>query len=63
MWFSFKITSAICESIADEKIVKLLDQIADGYKIMLAILFSVSMMFIISITIVIKVTNSVIMYR
>lgn len=63
LWLSFKMTSAISEVIADKKIVKLIDQLADSYKILLAILFSVSIMFIIGITIVIKVTNSGLMYR
>lgn len=63
LWLSFNITSSICEIIADEKIVKLLSNIADSYKILLAILISVSIMFIIGITIVIKITNSSLMYR
>lgn len=63
MWFSFKLTAAVCEMVADEKIVKLLEQIADSYKILLAMLFSVSIMFIIGITLVIKITNSSLMYR
>ena len=63
LWISFKMTSAISEVIADEKIVNLIDQLADSYKILLAILFSVSIMFIIGITIVIKITNSGLMYR
>ena len=63
LMFSFKLTSAVCEIIADEKIVKLIDDISDTYKILLAILMSVSIMFIIGITIVIKITNSSIMYR
>lgn len=63
MWLSFKITAAVCEVVADVKIVKLLEQIADSYKILLAMLFSVSVMFIIGITLVIKITNSSLMYR
>ncbi len=63
LWISFKMTSAVCELVADQKIVKLIENIADGYKILLGILLSVSVMFIIGITIVIKITNSVIMYR
>ncbi len=62
-WISFKITSAVCEVVADEKIIKLIDQIADSYKILLAILISVSVMFIIGITIVLKITNTSLMYR
>ena len=61
--FSFKITSSICSLVADQKIIKLMDNIADSYKIILAILSSISIMFIIGITIVIKITNSSIMYR
>ena len=56
-------TSALCEVVADEKIIKLIDQIADSYKILLAILISVSVMFIVGITIVLKITNSSLMYR
>lgn len=63
LWFSFELTSALCETVADTRIVKLISQIADGYKILLAILFSVSVMFIIGITIVIKITNSTVMYK
>lgn len=63
LWISFKLTAAVCEVVADVKIVKLIDQIADGYKILLGILIAVSVMFIIGITIVIKMTNSVLMYR
>ena len=63
LMISFKITSALCEVVADAKIVKLIDNVADSYKILLAILISVSIMFIVGITIVIKITNSSIMYR
>lgn len=63
LWISFYILSGVCEVVADEKIVKLIGQIADGYKVMLAILFSVSAMFLIGITLVLKITNSSLMYR
>lgn len=49
--------------VADTKIVKLISEIADTYKILLAILFAVSVMFIIGITLVLKISNSSIMYR
>lgn len=61
LWIAFCLTSAICEVIADEKIVKITTQISDSYKILLAILFSVSVMFLISITLVLKITNNVVM--
>lgn len=63
LWISFKMTSAVCEIVADQKIVKLIENIADSYKIILGILISVSIMFIVGITIVIKLTNSALMYR
>lgn len=63
MWLSFKLAAAVCEVVADIKIVKLLDQMADSYKILLAMLFSVAIMFIVGITLVLKITNSSLMYR
>ncbi len=63
LWISFYIVSGVCEVVADEKIVKLIGQIADSYKILLALLFTVSIMFIIGITLVLKITNSSLMYR
>lgn len=63
LWFYFKITSAICEIIADKKITNLIEQISDGYKILLGVLSSVCVMFIVGITLVLKITNSSLMYR
>ena len=63
LWISFYVLSGVCEIVAEEKIVKLIAQIADSYKILLAILFSVSLMFMIGITLVLKITNSSLMYR
>lgn len=63
LWFSFKLTSAVCEVIADKKIISLIEEIGDSYKILFAILISVSIMFVIGITLVLKVTNTALMYR
>ena len=63
LWTYFKITTAICEIIADNKITKLIEQISDGYKILLGVLIAVLIMFIIGITLVLKMTNSSLMYR
>lgn len=60
---TYYIGSAICEPIADEKIVKLLSQIGDTFKILLAILCSLSVLLIIGTTLVMKISNSSIMYR
>jgi len=59
----YYIGAAICQPIADEKIIKLLDQMGDTFKTLLAILCSVSVMFIIGVTLVIKISNSGLMYR
>lgn len=60
---TYYIGSAICEPIADEKIVKLLSQMGDTFKVLLAILCSLSVMLIIGTTLVMKISNSSIMYR
>lgn len=61
--FTYYIASCICQPIADEKIVGLLDSIGDTFKILLAIIFCVSLMLIIGLTIVMKVSNSTLLYR
>lgn len=55
--------AAICQPIADGKIIQLLDQMGDTFKTLLAILCSVSVMFVIGVTLVIKISNSGLMYR
>lgn len=60
---TYKILAGISEPIADKKIVNLLEQIGDIFKILLAILCSISVMIIIGTTLVIKMTNSGMMYR
>lgn len=60
---SYYLTSAIVQPIADKKIGSLLEQIGDTFKILLAILFSISTMLIIGTTLVIKISNSGLMYR
>ena len=60
---AYKLMSVICEPIADKNIVDLLDQIGDVYKIFLAILCSVSVMLIIGTALVVKISNTGMMYR
>ncbi len=55
--------AAVCQPIADSKIIKLLDQMGDTFKTLLAILCSISVMFVIGVTLVIKISNSGLMYR
>ena len=60
---AYKLVSAVSEPIADSKIVKLLDQMGDIFKILLAILSAISVMVIVGTTLVIKISNSGMMYR
>ena len=60
---AYKVLSAICEPIADKNITSLLDQIGDVYKIFLAILCSISVMLIVGTALVVKISNSGMMYR
>lgn len=55
--------AALCQPIADDKIIKLLDQMGDTFKTLLAILCSISVMFVIGVTLVVKISNSGLMYR
>ena len=55
--------SAVCQPIADEKIIKLLEQMGDTFKVLLGVMCSISVMFIIGTTLVIKISNSGMMYR
>lgn len=59
----YSIASAIIEPLADSKIVKLLNEMSGIFKLLLAILCSVSVLLIIGTTLVIKISNSGMMYR
>ena len=55
--------AALCQPIADSKIISLLEQMGDTFKTLLAIMCSISVMFIIGTTLVINISNSGMMYR
>ncbi len=59
----YYLAGAICQPIADEKIVKLLEEMGNTFKMLFAILCSVSVMLVVGTTLVINVTNSGLMYR
>ncbi len=59
----YQLTAALCEPIADSRIVSLIEQMADTFKILLAIVCSISVMLIIGITLVINISNTGLMYR
>ncbi len=59
----YYLAGAICQPIADEKIVKLLEEMGNTFKMLFAILCSISVMLVVGTTLVINVTNSGLMYR
>lgn len=59
----YHLAAALCQPIADTKIVKLLEQMGGTFKVLLGITFAVSVMLMIGITLVIKISNSGLMYR
>ena len=59
----YKLLAGITQPIADKKITGLLEQIGDVFKIFLAILTAMSFMLIIGVTLVLKISNSGMMYR
>lgn len=63
LMFSYKLIAGISEVIADSKIVKLLDEISDIFKILLAILVSISVMVIIGTTLLVKMSNTGMMFK
>ena len=60
---SYKLLASISEVVADSKIVSLLDQVADIFKILLGILVAVSFMVMIGATLLVKMSNSGMMFR
>ncbi len=60
---AFNLTAALSEPIADKKIVSVLTQIGDTFKVLLGMVCTISVMLMIGLTLVIKITNSGMMYR
>jgi stage III sporulation protein AE len=59
----YNLASAIIEPVSDEKIVKLLEEMGGTFKLLLGILCALSVMLIIGITLVVKISNSGMMYK
>ncbi len=55
--------AALCEPIADKKIVQLIEQMGGTFKVFLAIMFTITAMLIVGIAIVMKISNSGLMYQ
>lgn len=59
---TYYLGAALCEPIADEKVVGILEQMGGTFKIFLAVMFALTALLIIGIAIVMKISNSGIMY-
>lgn len=59
----YNLAAAIIEPVSDEKIVKLLEEMGGTFKLLFAILCTLSVMLIIGVTLVIKISNSGMMYK
>ena len=59
----FNLSSAICDTIADERISKSMSTVAESIKHIFGILIMVLFLFIIAITLMIKMSNFSLMYR
>lgn len=60
---AYNLAASVIQPISDEKIVKLLSEMGGVFKILFAILCSISVMLIIGVTLVIRISNSGMMYR
>lgn len=63
LFLSYKLLAIVSEPIADKNIVGLLEQIGDVFKIFLGIICALSFMLIIGTSLVLKMSNSSVMYR
>ena len=59
----YSLASAVIQPVADEKIVKLLEEMGGVFKLLLGILCALSVLLIIGVTMVVKISNSGMMYR
>jgi stage III sporulation protein AE len=59
----FNITSVIIEPISDSRITKCMSGVGDSIKVLFGIMVTVTFLFIIAITLIIKISNFTIMYR
>lgn len=59
----YNLAAAIIEPVSDEKIVKLLEEMGGVFKLLFGILCALSAMLIIGVTLVVKISNSGMMYK
>lgn len=54
----YSLSTAIAEPLADKKIINILEQITGTFKVLLAIMFSITALLIIGIAIILKISNT-----
>ena len=59
----YNLSAAIIQPVSDEKIVSLLEEIGGIFKLLLGILCALSAMLIIGVTLVVKISNSGMMFK
>lgn len=59
----YRLASVIVQPVADEKLVKLLDEMGDVFKLLVGVLCALSVILIVGVTMVVKISNSGMMYR
>ena len=60
---TYSIAAALAQPIGEKNVVNLLEQFSDTFKVLLGIIFVVAAMFLIGVAIIIKMSNSGMMYR
>ena len=63
LFLSYKLLAVVSGPIADKNIVGLVEQVGDIFKIFLGIICALSFMLIIGTSLVLKMSNSSVMYR
>ncbi len=59
---TYYLGSALCEPVADEKVIGIMEQMGGTFKIFLAVMCAMTVLLIIGIAIVMKISNSGLMY-
>ena len=53
----YSLSSALCEPVADKKVVELIEVMASTFKVLLGVMFAITVMIVVGVALVIKITN------
>ena len=53
----YYLAASLCEPVADGKVVEIIEQMAETFKVMLAVMFTITTMIIVGLAIVMKITS------